>query len=366
MKRSKRKERCVPRWVPPVILAAFILVILSAGARRSYALADFVNSYVATPLRVVMSAISNYIPFSVFELIFILAIPALLCAITVSLVRDGSLAAKIRRLLSIVGVVGILFSGYLAVMTIPYNTTPLSSRLSIDEDTDIEVDELYSATLLVRDKINELAPTLQIADGVTVMPYTHKELSQRVCDAYESVSAEYPFFYNFDSQAKDIAFSGIMSDMGISGIYTYLTGEANVNTSYPDYCYVFTVAHEFAHQRGINRENEANFMAFFVLSRSGDPYLAYSAYLNLYEYLASALYSSDKQLYAELSRELSDVARADNKRASEITREHRDSPLYKLMHNVNDAYLKSNGTEGVVSYGYVVRIAVGYLNSSTE
>ena len=366
MKDSKAKANCLPRWLIPVALCVVVLLAVSALARRSFAVADLVNSYIATPLRVIMAALTRYIPFSLFELIFILAVPALIIAITVSLVRDGGFCAKIRRLLSIVGVIGILFSGYLAVMTIPYNTTPLASRLSIEEDTDISPEELYSATLLVRDRLNELAPTLSCEDGVTVMPYTHEEVSARICEAYDSVREEYPFFYSFESRAKDITFSGIMSDMGIAGIYTYLTGEANVNTSYPDYCYVFTVAHEFAHQRGINRENEANFMAFFVLSRSGDPYLAYSAYLNLYEYLASALYSSDKELYAEVSRKLTDIARQDNKRASEITREHRNSPLYKLMHNVNDAYLKSNGTDGVVSYGYVVRIAVGYLNSTNN
>ena len=364
MKLIKRIKRLVPIWVLIVIGLVLALILLTLLSRSYRPLADFINTYAATPIRALTSALTFLLPFSLFELILLLLLPSVVLLI-VLVVRDkAAWDVKFRRIFAALGVIGILYSGYLTVMAIPYNTTPLADRLGISEDENIEREELYLATVTVRDRVNELSARIPRYGAESEMPYTPNEASRLISLAYEAVREEHPFFYNFESRAKRVFFSDLMSDMGIGGIYTYFTGEANVNTSYPDYCYVFTVAHEFAHQRGINRENEANFMAFFVLSRSGDTYLEYSAYLNLYEYLASALYSLDKELYREVNAVLAPEARADSAAASAVTRKHRDSPLYKLMNRVNDAYLKSNGTDGVVSYGYVVRLAVGYIQEN--
>lgn len=363
MKGLPKNKKLIPMWVVAVAAVVLLLIIISALSRTNAALSDFINAYLATPIRVVMAALTRALPFSLFELILLLILPTVILLVVLA-VRDSSAArTKIRRIFAALGIVGILFSGYLVVMTIPYNNTPLAERLGIREESDIDTEELLRATVTARDEVNRLASEVERQGEVGIMPYSSDEASRLISEAYGSVREEYPFFYNFASRAKPVYFSGIMSDMGITGIYTYFTGEANVNTSFPDYCYTFTIAHEFAHQRGINRENEANFMAFFVLSRSEDVFLRYSAYLNIYEYLTSALYSADPELYREVNSELDPLARADIRAASEVVRAHTDSPLYTLMNRVNDAYLKSNGTEGVVSYGYVVRLAVGYFNS---
>lgn len=354
-------KKCVPAWVIVALLLALVFAILGRVALFSAPLSDFVNVYIATPLRAVMSAVTFIIPFSLFELILILLVPALITVIVLAIRDKRGITERVRTLVCFIGAIAILYSGYVAVMGIPYNTTPLADNLGISEEKDVTREELYHAIVTVRDKINELDEQISREGGVSVCPYTLDELSNFISREYESIRADYPFFYNFASRAKPVMLSGIMSDMGILGIYTYFTGEANVNISYPDYSTVFTVAHEFAHQRGINRENEANFMAFFVLSHSSDAYLQYSAYLNMYEYLASALNSTDRELYLEVLAGLSEGARQDVRASSELTRQHRESPLFKLMKQVNDAYLKSNGTPGVVSYGYVVRLAVSYL-----
>ena len=154
-----------------------------------------------------------------------------------------------------------------------------------------------------------------------------------------------------------------MSDAGITGIYSFFTGEPNINMDYPDYSLPFTVAHEFAHQRGICREDEANFMAFLVCVSSSDPYIRYSGYLNLYGYLAGSLYRADSEKYKELSLMLLDNAQLDRAAYSEVSRAHSDSWFNKLNDRLNDSYLKFNGTEGVVSYSYVVRLAVAYYRT---
>ena len=242
----------------------------------------------------------------------------------------------------------------------------MSERTGINEVTDITADDLYYTISIVIDEINAIAPTLDFEDGETRMPYSVDELSERLVTAYDTFLTEYPILTNYDSRVKPVYFSTVMSDLGISGIYSFFTGEANVNVEYPDYCLPFTAAHEMAHQRGVCRENEASFVAFLVAISSDDPYVRYSGYLNIYEYLASALYRIDPDLYFAARDRLDDTARADMRAANEVYYKHQDSILGKINEKLNDAYLKANGTDGVVSYSYVVRLAVGYYSEHSS
>ena len=58
------------------------------------------------------------------------------------------------------------------------------------------------------------------------------------------------------------------------------------------------------------------------------------------------------------------LAEEKNKLLSlETAIEAETSSLGELNEKINDFYLKANGTQGTVTYGYVVRLAVSYYNS---
>ncbi len=128
----------------------------------------------------------------------------------------------------------------------------------------------------------------------------------------------------------------------------------------PDYTLPFTAAHEFAHQRGISREDEANFVAYLACIESDDPYVRYSGYLNLYEYVASALYSADHDAYFEVSGKLPAEVRAEMSAYNRFFEKYRHNVAATVSGAVNDTYLKSQGTPGEKSYGMVVDLAVAY------
>lgn len=107
-----------------------------------------------------------------------------------------------------------------------------------------------------------------------------------------------------DTKIKQIAVSKLMTYTHIAGVYTYYTGEANLNTNFPSYTLPYTAAHELSHQRGTAREDEANFLAFLVCMESDDEYIKYSGYLNLFEYVAGALYKCRQQPFFSLSQTL--------------------------------------------------------------
>ncbi len=366
MKLREFFKKYLPLWVLISLGALAVSLILYTVALYVTPLADFLTNRVAVLIRLLMSALTYILPFSLFELVIILLLP-LFVLLVILVVRDkGGAASRVRTLFSLLGVIGILYSGYILVMATAYRTTPLADHLGIEDSADIEKEDLYATTRFVVENINALADEVDRKDGLSYMPYTLDELSHKICASYDAVREEYPFFLNFESRAKPVLFSGVMSDMGITGIYTYFTGEANVNTEYPDFTLAFVTAHELAHQRGIMRENEANLMAYLVTTSSPDAFIRYSGYLYMYQYLANALYSTDKELYSEVRAVISEDAIADIAAANAITKAHSDSLLNKIFDSLNDVYLKSNGTPGTVSYGYVVRLAVAYHKANSD
>jgi len=84
--------------------------------------------------------------------------------------------------------------------------------------------------------------------------------------------------------------------------------------------------------------------------------------LNMLEYVASALYKTDKKLYRELVLSYDSRIKGEINALNEFYHANRNETLGKLSDTVNDNYLKAQGTEGVVSYGLVVKLCVAYYN----
>ena len=196
------------------------------------------------------------------------------------------------------------------------------------------------------------------------MPYGFDELNDKLNDAYASAAEEerFAFLFPFRSRLKPVMLlSKPMSYAHLLGMYSYYTGEANINMDFPDYTLPFTCAHEMSHQRGIAKEDEANFMAFLVCLESDDPYIRYSGYLGVYEYVINALYKADKDLYSELIGTLDRKIRYELIAYSDFFEKYRESTASKVTGTVNDTFLKSQGQQaGTLSYDLVTELAVAY------
>jgi hypothetical protein len=194
------------------------------------------------------------------------------------------------------------------------------------------------------------------------MPYDYNELVKKMNEAYEKYTDGVDYISHFYSTPKAIALSEPMTYTHISGVYTFMTGESNVNTNYPDYLMPFTMAHEMAHQRGIAREDEANFVAYLVCIGSGDDYIRYSAYANMVNYLNSALRRADNDLYKQfVINYLPTEVQKEYVAYSEFFDKYRESTASNVTGAVNNAFLQSQGQQaGSKSYGLVVDLAVAY------
>lgn len=342
-----------------ILFALSMLLLLFC--RRFASFADLMNDTVCFWLRRAMAEFGDLFPFSLFEVLVFLS-PLALVLIVAFAVRAFRRGDGLRFILNFFSMIIFLYSLSVFTMSLSYNTT------TVDEEMDFTVvkvteENLASTMELLCEEVNSLVDYVPFnSEGVSDPGYTMDEISEMICRSFSSFAEEYDFVPDFYSRAKALGpWSYGMSYLGITGIYTYFTGESNVNMLYPAYDVVFTAAHELSHQRGILREDEANFMAYLICSRSDDLYLRYSAALNMYQYVANDLYRTDKDRYYSIASRLDERALGDIRYSAKVSDEYGDTIFEDISEFFNDLFLKSNGTAGVITYGRVVTLTVSYF-----
>ena len=358
-----RTYTVLPFRVSAVVLCLSYLLLLIAELSTSAA--DVLNNTVCQGLRSALATLTSPFPFSFGEWVLLLAPTALTFTLAVLFVRCHTAAARVRLLSFVLSVVCTLASMHILTLGIAYRTTPLDRTLGITREVPTEAELYDTAAYLVACAERELDAITFGESGSSVMPYSAVELSEKLCDAYARVNGQYGVPYNLRSRVKMPMASKALSYAHLLGIYSFYTGEANVNADYPSYNFPATAAHEFAHQRGIIREDEANFMAHLVCIASDDAYIRYSGYTHLLIYVLNACYrvsAYDSSIYADFYKSI-DVRIRREFYAENLHSEQYDTAFGEVSSSLNDLYLQANGTDGAVSYGYVVDMAVAFYKN---
>lgn len=347
-------------WVLFGIAAFALLVMLAYIISEDFA--NFYNRYPAAFLRGAYAAVSSILPSSFAEALIILSPLIVVVIVIYANKRFTSSWREVGRFLLItLSVASIFFSTFALNFGAGYHTSSVDKLLGL-ERRDVSAEELRETAEYLAAEIKKYTEDLTFnTNSSSIMPYGYDTLSEKLLEAYEKVSAEHAFISKFYSRVKPVILSEPWTYTHIAGVYTYFTGEANINVNFPDYTIPYTAAHEMAHQRGIAREDEANFVAFLVCAASDDDYIRYSGYLNLYEYVASALYRADKDAYAEVRAGLDPLARQEMAAYSLFFDKYRENVAATVTETVNNGYLTIQGTPGTKSYGMVVDLAVAYI-----
>ncbi|MDD6798953.1 MAG: DUF3810 domain-containing protein [Firmicutes bacterium] len=351
---------------PLPALIIFCITLISAVVHAflyvSKGFADFVNLHIASVVRMVLAKLTNLFPFSLAEtlLLFMPVIVVSLIIFVIRIPRDDVVKMK-RCTFSLLAAIGYLYSTFALGFAASYRGTSLADKLGL-ERTAVSAEELDFTARALYNEIEKLVPEIEyIYASSSVMPYNLDEMNVRLNEAYAKASEKYDFINHFRSNLKYVTLSEPMTYTHISGVYTFFTGEANINVNFPDYTTPFTSAHELSHQRGIGPEDEANFMAFLVCIESDDTYIKYSGYMEVFEYVISALYKTDKDKYYSLMDETDRRVRYEISAYNKFFEKYRESKVSEVSSAVNDTYLKSQGqSAGSKSYGMVVDLAVAY------
>ncbi len=360
-----------PRRLPKICAAFYVCAGVSAviylAACLSERFADFFCRYPASGVRAVLAWLTSWIPFSLGEA-FVILLPVLAGFFIYYTNRycSGSWRDVLVACGALFSAVALIWTLFVFTLGTGYRGSSLDEKLEL-ERSDCTADELYGTAEILKDIINGCEDDICARDGgFSVMPYNYDTMSGKLIDAYGVLCSEYGFIQKLDSRVKTVMLSEPWTYTHITGVYTFFTGESNINVNMPDYTIPYTAAHELAHQRGIAREDEANFVAYLACMSSDDPYIIYSGALSMYEYVTNALYSADYDLFSKARTGLCETALNDMYSYNRFFEKYRTNTVAKVSGKINDSYLKSQGQAGSVSYGLVVDLAVAYYRDAAS
>jgi hypothetical protein len=180
-----------------------------------------------------------------------------------------------------------------------------------------------------------------------------KELSEQTSTSF----SDYSSLAGFYPHPKYLTFmSRLFSSMGVSGIYSPFTVEANVNGEMTSLEKPFTSCHELSHLKGFMNEGEANYIGWLACINSDDPAFNTSGWIIAWIYAGNSLYSIDHDKYSELRKKLPDDVIRELDENREFWQSH-ETRASEVQDRVNDAYLKSNGQkDGIQTYGQLTTL----------
>ena len=366
-KKNKKSEWHLPLWSKIFLCLALLSALIRFVGTKSTAFAEWITVNVGFYIRRALAELTGGFKISLAEVLIILSPVILVLILFVASKRKG-IKAKVSFLVCLLSVISLFYTGYVYTLGIGYHRTSLSSRIAVDA-ADVNEESLYKTLLILSSECENLIGDIEYSEsGSSVSDIDFDTMCEEVLKGYERLDRDFPELniQNFDSIAKPVNLSAGMTKLDLLGVYTYFTGESNVNVHYPDYNIPFTIAHELAHQRGIARENEANFIAFLVCIRADSPYVRYSGFINMFEYVLSSLGRTSVEKKREILNDIPDKMRGEMIAQSKFYQENKSELLGKISELVNDNYLKAQGTEGVVSYGLVTELCVAYYATSFD
>lgn len=366
----KKLRKTVSQYVPLwswILFALFAAALVMTGViHRSERVAQTLHDGIGVILRAIPATFTSWIPISLAE--FLLVSSPLLLGLLIAFLSSRmkrSLKHGLRATVAILSLVSLIYTFSVFAVEPGFYVATVDKTVGI-ERRDLSPEELYEAALILVEDIREDLPYVTYPQKTySAMTFSYRELNQKLNEAYGTLCDRYEGFHRLYANTKPVMLSEPWTYTHISGMYTFFTGEANVNVNYPDFIVVSSAAHEMAHQRGINREDEANFVAYLVCSSSDDHYIRYCGNLDMLNEVLSKLYAASYELYLKAEAEVPDEIKRENTAYSQFFDPYRETVVSEVSTAVNNAYISSNNQPaGVKSYGLVVDLAVAYLLQS--
>lgn len=353
--------------IPAVLAAALFFGLRHAPFLAEYVFARGVFRALSGPL----DGISSLYPWSLAELLLVLALP-LLIGLTVLVIRRLRRSRHRRKTAGRLLRAGLLTLSsvlllYMLMHGNNYYRTPLPELMGFSAAQDGTADELKAICEELVLRANETRAALpEDEDGCAALPESLSATLKHADDRYRVLAETYPFLRGTLWRVKPVQLSHWWSYTGTTGVYFPLLGEANVNVDMPAWSIPATALHEVAHTLGFAREDECNFLMVLAGAAGEDPVYAYSAYLMAYIYCGNALYRYDPALWAAVRARCSDGVRRDLKQQNDYW-EQFEGEVQEASSAVNNAFIQSQGVpEGVLSYDRVVALLVGWYRENGQ
>jgi len=296
----------------------------------------------------VLHPILNLFPFSVGDLVYMVAIGLIIYFFTRLIV----LAFKKRFKQAGVLILGIIISVQSAVLAFYllwginyFRVEPM--RLP---EGKYSTNLLISFTRLVIDSTNAARASVKPED----LKKDDKAISLISIKAVEALSKGFEQFPAYSPQVKSSLFTPIINYLGTSGYYNPFTTEAQVNYAMPEFLKPFVDCHEMSHQMGYGPEDEANFVGFLAGIKSNNRLLRYSAWHEILGECLIELMMRDETLEGKIKLLVSPAVHEDFIAERNFWSSY-ESKVDMISNIFYDNYLKANNQpQGLETYNRTI------------
>lgn len=345
------KGKTIRGWMRATAAALVVFVAIFVFS-RSETLSEWYMQTVYPVVAAAFSAVSNLIPFSIYDVFVVLGILCYFAIIVRAILRKKSFPETLSSLLRLTTV---LVAWFYFAWGIAYFRKDFYARCGVEETRfDRENFKQFAARFI--EDANRAYVDFDTLDKTGV----RQKIEASYKEKHALLAIAYP---NGKRRPKPMLFEQIYSKMGISGYFGPFFNEIHVSNYVMDFDYPFTLAHEMAHQFGIALESEANLYAFIVCANSSDPAIKYSAYNALLIYVLNDVYAFLPAEADGLRAQIRPEIMADLKANRAHWLAARDKTLSGAQDKVYDAYLKTNKiSSGRENYSEVVGLVVSFLS----
>ncbi len=308
-----------------------------------------------------VTKLNSLVSFSIFEYGLWAILAALLVWIAAAIYHAVRTSANLEAfwkssLSTVVLLIGIVAMCYMVGGGLNYFRQSFASYsgLELQESSVEELTGLCKDLAAEADRLS--GEVSRGTDGGMVMAEGFEGSCARVRRGYQNLWEQYDGTLRAAAgiRPKAVDLSEVMSLCRITGLYSFYTGEANINVDTPEYSIPYTIAHESAHVCGFMREDEANYIAFVACRASNDAETQYSGTMLALIHSLNALSRADAQAWREIRTNLSPGVQADLALNSAYWAKF-DTSVGKVAEKANDVHLKMNDQQaGIQSYGRMV------------
>ena len=340
-----------------IILAILIAFVLAA--RFSVRIGEWYSTVIYPLVSGFLSFAVSWIPFSLEEIVVVGAVLLLIFIIV-----NG-----IRKKL---GFVKVLFQAFEFLLWIyvwfyigwgfNYYRQSLYTRLGTER-------QVYDETVF-RDFITDYADSLNSTyaalpnDSFYVgYDYFENQVKEAFAALPSSAGLTVPRRWQ---HPKRLLFNGLYSSVGVMGFMGPFFCETQLNNKLLHAQFHFVYVHEYSHLLGVSSEDEANFWAYTICTRSDEPVLRYAGYYGLLPYvLANAFHVLPEEDYRQFISTINPAVIAMYNAQREYWNKRYSKILGRLQSAVYDAFLKGNKvSNGTASYLEVIDMVISLKDIS--
>ncbi|MBQ8216583.1 MAG: DUF3810 domain-containing protein [Oscillospiraceae bacterium] len=345
-----------------VLLVSLLLTGFHLFLRHNEALAETVSADFIRPALRLMARYTAHLPFSLAEALIAAAVLGLLSYTVFCIYRMAKgkerLASLYKMLVTPFVLAFLVYALFSSLWGAFFYIDDFAETAGI-ESGPVSTDQLAAVTEYFARLANEYSEKVS-RDENGVCSTDRESVIEASAHIFDNTEKLFPQLEGEDVPVKGIVFSKIMSYLDFTGFFFPITGEANVNLDFPPSQFAATVAHEISHQRGVAREQEANFVAVLASLESGDADYCYSAALLAYTHLGNALHSADYNEWQRIYRTLNDHVLRDFA-ADRAYWQQFETPVQEVSNSFYDGFLHSYDQHlGLKSYGACVDLLVNY------